>query len=396
MPNSGLFIKVFNKQTFKREDLSHVDIYSVATLMQEALWSSHERIVSKKAWRIINYESKPYPSHTHTHTQKPLTLELACTLSKLSLVISNKSEQFLIEILDFLVTVMHYKHVNLMDAYKLGDALGKVVLGPSDCGPIMAEKAGHFLTRMIIEHAKIQHYHYKSTSVLRRKSMDSGFDDGAYNEHQPICKAQGTIARAKFYNRDIKKTQWATFDWCDNAVGVRAMLDNDYEDNEQPQQLPWVSIFSPSADLIKKIDHPILSRILREALKPTSHMPSHDPFESFFLQRSIELHESFHEFHAQLNHSKRFYHGLEEENSHPLKKKLNHSLSHLKLNIKKYRSRQDLLSLNDDEEENNASDGEDQQETVSKANDSMISVMKKMMKFSGISQHSARSSNIVI
>jgi hypothetical protein len=58
VPNNGLFIKVFSKQTCTSEDLAQVHIYSVATLMQDALWSTHERIISKKAWRIINYESK--------------------------------------------------------------------------------------------------------------------------------------------------------------------------------------------------------------------------------------------------------------------------------------------------------------------------------------------------
>jgi hypothetical protein len=62
VPNNGLFIKVFGQQSCTSEDLVHVHIHSVATLMQDALWSSHERIISKKAWRTINYESK--------HTEK--------------------------------------------------------------------------------------------------------------------------------------------------------------------------------------------------------------------------------------------------------------------------------------------------------------------------------------
>lgn len=58
MPNNGLLIKVFNKRTCTSEDLSHVHIHSVATLMQDALWSTPDRIISKKAWRTINYQSE--------------------------------------------------------------------------------------------------------------------------------------------------------------------------------------------------------------------------------------------------------------------------------------------------------------------------------------------------
>lgn len=57
VPNYGLFIKIFNKRDFTANDLSYVDIHSVATLMQAALWSTPDRIISKKAWRKINYES---------------------------------------------------------------------------------------------------------------------------------------------------------------------------------------------------------------------------------------------------------------------------------------------------------------------------------------------------
>jgi hypothetical protein len=58
VPNYGLFIKVFSKGEYSMSDLSSVDIHSVATLMQAALWSTPDRIISKKAWRKINYESK--------------------------------------------------------------------------------------------------------------------------------------------------------------------------------------------------------------------------------------------------------------------------------------------------------------------------------------------------
>jgi hypothetical protein len=34
----------------------------VATLMQDTLWCCQERIVPKKVWRVINYESKLTPT----------------------------------------------------------------------------------------------------------------------------------------------------------------------------------------------------------------------------------------------------------------------------------------------------------------------------------------------
>lgn len=58
VPNSVLLLKVFRKQQCTAEDLVHVSIHSVATLMQDTLWCCQERIVSRKVWRTINYESK--------------------------------------------------------------------------------------------------------------------------------------------------------------------------------------------------------------------------------------------------------------------------------------------------------------------------------------------------
>lgn len=58
VPNSVLLLKVFRKQHCTPDDLTHVSIHSVATLMQDTLWCCQERIVPKKVWRVINYESK--------------------------------------------------------------------------------------------------------------------------------------------------------------------------------------------------------------------------------------------------------------------------------------------------------------------------------------------------
>ncbi|KAI8642599.1 hypothetical protein BD408DRAFT_416197 [Parasitella parasitica] len=390
MPNSGLFIKVFSKQTCTSQDLSAVEIHSVATLMQDALWSSQERIISKKAWRSINYET--------------------CTLSRLSSVITSKAEQLLIDILDFLVELMQYKSVNLMDAYKLGDALGKVVLGPADCGPIIAEKAGHFLTRMIIEHAKVLKKHREHSLDIQQQSslrrIDSGFHHSSrhsfYTEYQPICKSQGTQARAKCYDRVVIKTKWASFDWFENTVGVRAMLDDEYEFAPDPPEKPWISIFT-SSEMIKYHKDmnasPILYRILREASKPLSphaKASTSDPFAASYLFNKSKIYwaerqiqDAFIEFHPQYTNRNGSHEnsGAGGDRSNPLKK-LNHSLSHIKLNLKKYRSRQDLLDESVISENTTIAAIEDEQPQTKEANEksgatNMRNVMKKMIKIGG-------------
>jgi hypothetical protein len=241
----------------------------------------------------------------------------------------------------------------------LGDALGKVVLGPADCGPIISEKAGHFLTRMVIEHAKINHQRQtkKEIAVIRR--IDSGFGyspsyscHSFYSEHRPLCKSDGTQARAKFYNRVINRTKWATSDWIDNTIGVQAMLDDDYDLAPEPPEKPWISIFT-STDLLIKSHKDMnasstLYRILWEASKPVPLISS-DPFAASYLFNASkifwaerQIREAFNEF---LPHQFYTNHPISHETgdrSNPLKK-LNHSLSHLKLNIRKYRSKHDLL-----------------------------------------------------
>lgn len=403
VPNNGLFIKVFNKQTCTSEDLAHVHIYSVATLMQDALWSTHERIISKKAWRTINYET--------------------CTLSNLSSVITSKAEKLLIDILDFLVELMQYKSSNLMDAYRLGDALGKVVLGPADCGPIIQEKAGHFLTRMIIEHAKIngQGQRKKQLTLIRR--IDSGFDyapsyscHSFYSEYKPLCKTQGTQARAKFYNRVVSKTKLSSSDWIDNTVELQLLLDDGYNIAPEPPEKPWISIFTAS-DLLMKPHRdmnasPTLFRILREAAKPL-RLVSSDPFAASYLFNANkifwaeqQIRAAFSEF---LPHQTYGNNNLLHENNdkaNPLKK-LNHSLSHLKLNIRKYRSRNDLLEDSFMSEDTEVTMVEDQQQQfeshvsppskfqqtqqptaiINTTTSNMKNAMKKMIKIGSINPH---------
>lgn len=246
-----------------------------------------------------------------------------------------------------------------MTAYKLGDALGKVVLGPSDCSPIISEKAGHFLTRLIIEYAKLQQHNKALYAKKEIHRIDSGIDYDSYKEYKPLCKSEGTQARAKYYNRVISKTKHASSDWCENVTGVQTMLDDEYEDIPEPPEKTWLSIFTPAELLLNANNDakasPTLYRILRESIRPVSAASS-DPFESSYLfsrskayQVERQLKDSFSEFDPQQFDSFNLDLLRENKRSHHLTtapiKKLNHSLSNMKLNIKKYRSRQDLHLL---------------------------------------------------
>ncbi|KAI8148367.1 hypothetical protein BJV82DRAFT_591839 [Fennellomyces sp. T-0311] len=327
-PSSVLFLKVFREQSCTPEDVTHVSIHSVATLMQDTLWCSQERIVPKTVWRVINYET--------------------CTLSSLSKLLSRKGEQLLVEILDFLVELMQHKNKNLMDAYHLGEAMGKVTLGPADCDPIIAEKASHFLTRMIIEHSKRIHLEHKKRWLDR---VDSGFarisGDRAdrYYECEPMSKTEAARAKAKSYDRLIRKIRYTSSDWASNTTGIRAMLDDDYEPEEIEPEEPWISVFCTHLGDYDANASPLMFRIISEASKPKVPIPA-DPFASSYLFRKqptgtaveSQIERAFVEFTPQCTVS----YDCPERDSKvaPLShfKKINHSLSHMKLNIRKARS----------------------------------------------------------
>ncbi|KAL0077601.1 hypothetical protein J3Q64DRAFT_1849594 [Phycomyces blakesleeanus] len=367
VPNSVLFIKVFKRHRCSAIDLTCVDIHSVATLMQDILVCCQERIISKKAWRIINYET--------------------CTLSGLSRLLTEQGEQLLIDLLDFLVELMHYKEKNGMDAYRLGEAMGKVTLGPSECNPVMAEKAGHFLTRMIIEHSKLltmrghkrlrridsgferghelsdgYHKKTKTKTKTRDKDKDKTNSHGSYGPSsnstynyycdriKPMTKREAGRAKAKYYDRLIRKTKSTTADWVLNLSGVQAMLDDTYADcGPDPPEKPWLSIFSTTEELMVNRDsasQPLLFRILMEANKPVVPVPANPFGQSYLFSASqayqVEscLGEAFKEF-AALCYSHPMSRQWVEKTTSPLAK-LNHSISNLKLNIRKIRSRHDI------------------------------------------------------
>ncbi|KAG0165818.1 hypothetical protein DFQ28_008266 [Apophysomyces sp. BC1034] len=275
----------------------NISIYSVATVMQDILWGCSERIIPKKVWRTINYET--------------------CTLSHLSKFISKPSQELLRDILDFLVKVMRHKHNNWMNAYHLGEAMGKSVLAPSDCDVIMAEKAGHFLMRMIIDHARCR----------------------------TMSKAEATRAKAKSYDRIIRHIKRRRADWLDNSAGLRNMLDNDYDDPleqlSDPAEKPWISIFSQ--DLTRQCDQAAVHPVLLGILVKISTNQEKDTAGWSDPQRTLRFRDAFSEF-------KPAWHPEEEvkevqvvaaTNNHPLRR-INRSFSNLRLNLRKIRSQQNL------------------------------------------------------
>ncbi|KAF7729725.1 hypothetical protein EC973_003803 [Apophysomyces ossiformis] len=304
-----------------QQDLMNVSIYSVGTLMQDTLWRSSERIIPKKVWRMINYET--------------------CTLFRLSRYISKEGHELLQDILDFLVEVMQHKQKNRMNAYHLGEAMGKSVLAPNDCDVIMAEKASHFLMRMIIDHA-------------RRTTMS---------------KQEATRAKAKAYDRRIQHIHQRTKDWMDKLDGLSKMLEeednhldpNQYDDTDDedaddrsesmsttatmPMEKAWISIFSQ--DLTDQCDqaavHPLLLRIL-------VHPENKNPIEWSDPRKSFHFQDAFNEFkpkwEAEDEEQLRKKHGgtgllATEGTRHPLRR-IHRSFSHLRLNLRKIRSQQSL------------------------------------------------------
>ncbi|KAI8337615.1 hypothetical protein BC941DRAFT_425751 [Chlamydoabsidia padenii] len=100
---------------------------------------------------------------------------------------------------------MKHKKTNLMNAHQLGDAMGKVTLGPTNCDSILAEKAGYFLMRMVIDESKRQRTRHPVVSTLQYKK-------------------EATRAKAKSYNRQLQKRSrhdWFTF----NDIGLKALQD---------------------------------------------------------------------------------------------------------------------------------------------------------------------------
>lgn len=331
VPNSVLLLKVFRKQNCTADDLTHVSIHSVATLMQDTLWCCQERIVPKKVWRVINYET--------------------CTLNELSRFISKRGENLLVEILDFLVQLMRYKEENQMDAYHLGEAMGKVTLGPADCDPIIAEKAGHFLTRMIIEHSKT--IHGEKQSLFRAE--DSRFAWPSVSIAKPMSKSEAARAKAKSYNRLIKKIRTRNFDPLQVAdVALISLLEDDFQQEPPSYNEPYISIFSKSLEPSDAILSPVLFRLVTEASKAIVPIPK-DPFANTYLSNKTKIENqvriAFDDFvpliQSTATSRRHMDHGYMNEktfvsnnNNHKNKSlnMINSSISHMKLNLRKHKS----------------------------------------------------------
>lgn len=261
---------------------------------------------------------------------------------------------------------MRHKDSNQMDAYHLGEAMGKVTLGPTDCDPIIAEKAGHFLTRMIIEHSKTIHGEKKR--LLFR--VDSGFawpPSAIATKNLPMSKSEAARAKAKSYNRLITKIHKRNYDWISNAnVALYAMLEDDYEPEPSNSfSEPYLSIFSKHLDPSQAISSPVLFRLVTEASKAIEPIPL-DPFADSYLfgggkkkfnqanrvhpietQISVAFDDfmpllrnniasNYYDAQTQVNHTEKSHQGTTNNKSHM--KIINSSLSHMKLNLRKHKS----------------------------------------------------------
>ncbi|CAO3589998.1 unnamed protein product [Absidia cylindrospora] len=245
VPNNVLFLKAFYHQVVTAEDLENFSVHSVATLLQDALWGCKERILSKKIWRQINYET--------------------CTLEYLFTILPQQNYQLLTDIVHFLVNVMKHKRDNLMDAYHLGDAMGKVALGPADCDPILAEKAGHFLMRMIIEESKQQKRISVSHACPTRISLPTTTMP-IPTTTPTLTKTEAAKAKAKSYNRILQRRKIQQYDWTASDIGLKALHDG-YPPS--PPEKPYHSIFDTTLANDSKSElayaSPILFRILVNA-----------------------------------------------------------------------------------------------------------------------------------
>lgn len=246
----------------------------------------------------------------------------------------------LLEILDFLVEVMKYKNDNQMDAYHLGEAMGKVTLGPADCDPIISEKAGHFLTRMIIEHSKMMH---------ERKRLLFKVDSGLatqWHDHRPMSKSEAARAKTKSYNRLIKKIRKRNEDWVSIVhIALYAMLEDEYEQPPSSQYgEPYLSIFSKQLDPAQAMTSPVLFRLVTEASKAIEPVPL-DPFSASYLfinkRAAIEkqISMAFDDFKPLLSSAAVYYgiQGLEKQTPQQQKK----ANSYMKLNLKKHKQQEE-------------------------------------------------------
>ncbi|KAG1232982.1 hypothetical protein G6F68_019084 [Rhizopus microsporus] len=113
----------------------------------------------------------------------------------------------------------------------------------------MADKASHFLTRMIIERSK----------------------------QQPMIKSEATKAKAKSYYRIIQGIHRRNFDWLSVVhVALYAMMEDEYEP-ETPRPLePYISIFA-KLDPSNRALSPVLFRLLTYQPEPVLQIRSRVP-----------------------------------------------------------------------------------------------------------------------
>ncbi|KAI9285529.1 hypothetical protein BC943DRAFT_360213 [Umbelopsis sp. AD052] len=206
--SSFLLNKFMKEKVCDIHDLRCESIHRVATLMKDILWLCPDRIISRKAWRSINYQT--------------------CMIENLGNIISHDAMAFVLEMMDFLLKVMNHKSRNIMTARRLGEAMGKVTFGPRDCNHMMAERCSNLVTKLLIERSRKGYANYSPTLYCLDKAGSP-----------VIAERSARLASKKSFERIAQRTN----DWSKNLNGVTELFDPSFNYDLQ-DELQYISIFS--------------------------------------------------------------------------------------------------------------------------------------------------------
>ncbi|GAB5585853.1 hypothetical protein Unana1_00753 [Umbelopsis nana] len=210
--SSFLLNKFMKEQVCNKHDLRCESIHRVATLMKDILWLCPERIISRKAWRSINYQ----------------TTTTACMIENMTNIISLEAMKFVLEMMDFLLKVMNHKSSNIMTARRLGEAMCKVTFGPRDCNYLMAERCSNLVTKLLIERSRKGYTTYSPTIYQLDKAGSP-----------VIAERSARLASKKSFERIAQRSN----DWSKILAGVIELYGRTYH-SEHGDELQYISIFS--------------------------------------------------------------------------------------------------------------------------------------------------------
>lgn len=148
----------------------------------------------------------------------------------------------------------------------------------------------------------------------------------------------------------IRRIRYSSHDWAANTVGIRAMLDDDYEPEPITPEEPWISVFCTELSNYDPEASPLLFRIVAEASKPVVPIPA-DPFVYLSNEDpTMHIQGAFSEFAplcASNNNNQQAALYPSHHHDHKMAahlKKINHSFSNMKLNLRKPRSHDSAFS----------------------------------------------------